>query len=182
MPRHCTRFRLCAGLAGSLAVALLGLRTARAYEEQASLDGSLGYALIVPESNLPAHGAMFDLGAGIGLGDIAVLRGSLGYAFFRDDSRDSVHGGRLRIEALYLLDVLKVVPFFGLGGSLLLASAADNALRVRPGGHVVLGVDYLASRRWVVGLDVRPGVLVEDGRVRSATEVALRVSRMFELF
>ena len=182
MPRHCTRFRLSAGLAGGLALALSGVGTAHAYEEQASLDGSLGYALIVPDSDLPTHGALFDVGAGIGLGDVAVLRGSLGYARFHDQERGTVHGGRLRVEALYLLDVLQVVPFFGLGGSLLLAPNEADALRVRPGAHLVVGVDYLASRSWVVGVDVRPGVLFEDGSVRSATEVALRVSRMFELF
>lgn len=182
MPRHCTRFRLWAGLVGGLLPALLGGQTAHAYEEQASLDGSLGYALIVPDSDLPAHGAVIDLGASLGLGDVAVLRGSLGYGFFRDESRDSVHGGRLRVEALYLLDVLQVVPFFGLGGSLLLAPDATDALRVWPGGHLVLGVDYLASRRWTFGIDVRPGILVEDGSIRSATEVALRISRMIELF
>lgn len=180
MARHCKHFWRSVGLA--LGLAAPAYAPARAYEEQASLDGSIAYTLLVPDAVLPMHGAALDLGAGLGLGDVAILRGSLGYALLRDGETPARHAGRLRVEALYLLDVLQVVPFFGAGASLIATRPSDEAFRVLPAGHLLLGVDYLASRRWIVGLDVRTGVVVEEGRVRSATEVALRISRMFELF
>lgn len=177
MARHCKHFWRSVGLAVGLAAA-----PAHAYEEQASFDGSIAYTLLVPDAVLPAHGVALDLGAGLGLGDVAIVRASVGYALLRDSDSPTHHTGRLRAEALYLLDVLQVVPFFGAGGSLIAASTSADGFQILPAGHLLLGVDYLASRRWIVGLDVRTGVVVEQGSVRSATDVALRISRMFELF
>jgi hypothetical protein len=46
----------------------------------------------------------------------------------------------------------------------------------------VIGVDYLATRRWNFGADVRSAILFESGQLLNATDVSLRVSRLFELF
>lgn len=185
MARHRKTFRLVAALVPML----VGALPARAYEEQASLDTALGYALVLDSPGLPKQGPSIDLGAALGISDIAVVRGLLGYAAFVDGERVS-HAGRLRVEALYLIDVLRFVPFFGLGAQLLLAeyrgpnvAAADaSSLLLRPGGQLVFGADYLLSRSWTLGVDVRAGVLLEHGELRSTTDVALRVSRMFEIF
>ena len=66
------------------------------------------------------------------------------------------HLGRLRVEALYLLDVLKVVPFLGLGASLTNNPDDSAPLPVRVGGHLVFGVDYLVSRSWIVVVFASP--------------------------
>ena len=176
MARHCKVFPLIAALAWQL----LATPSARAYEDQASLDAALGYVLLADGDGDPVQGPGVTLGAGLGLSDLGILRADLGYAalFAQGALR---HAGRVRVEAAYLLDVLQFVPFFGLGVSLLVSEGADHA-QLRPGGHLVFGVDYLVSRTWILGLDVRTGVLLDGSRALSATDVSLRVSRLFETF
>ena len=177
MARHCKAFPLFAATLWLL----LGSRGARAYEEQASLDSALGYVLIVDADERTSQGLGLDLGAGIGISDLGILRGSLGYAALVSQA-ELRHAGRARIEALYLLDVLQFVPFFGLSAVLVAAETSSARVSLRPGGQLLLGVDYLLSRAWLLGLDVRSGMLIEGGRMLSATDVALRVSRLFETF
>lgn len=196
MARHNKRFRssrvsLTRGRAAHLeaivvgATWLLTCQGARAYEEQGSVDAALGYALVVDDERT-LQGASVELGASLGLSDTFVARGTLGYASLveaRDRERTVQHLGRLRVEALYLLDVLQVVPFLGLGASLTSNPNDAAQLPVRPGGHLVFGVDYLVSRNWLLGVDVRTALLFEgNGQRLNATDVALRVSRMFETF
>lgn len=196
MVRHDKRFsslvRSCAQEVRALpwhivaAVAcLLTSSGARAYDEQASLDLALGYALTV-DDGASAQGASVDVGASLGLSDAVVARAMLGYATLvepRYGERDIAHLGRLRVEGLYLLDVLQVVPFFGLGVTLTNNPNDTASLPLRPGAHLLLGVDYLVSRSWLVGLDVRTAILfVGDGQRLNATDIALRVSRTFETF
>jgi hypothetical protein len=154
-------------------------RPARAYEEQASLDLTAG-ALFVPGAKLPGAGAEVALGGALGISDMFVARALFGYAALFE-SGEVTNLGRARVEAAYLLDVLQVVPFFGLGASLWLYREA-SAFQARPGVHALVGLDYLWSRTWTFGLDVRVGVLFEPGKVSNATDVQLRISRMFDLF
>ena len=155
------------------------LNTARAYEEQASADFALGYTGVVDSEHLSTTGALAEAGASMGISDMFVVRSNLGYAgFWRDGSLRSA--GRFRAEAAYLVDILRWVPFFGVGGSLWLYD--DRGLTVRPAWHVVLGLDFLANRSWTIGLDVRTGMLWERAGANSATDVGLRLSRMFDLF
>lgn len=179
MACDCKRFGTIVAV---VSLALLGaVRKAGAYEEQWSLDGALGYALLVRDDWPTRQGAGIDLGAGIGLWDTVVVRGSLGYALLSDGARRE-QVGRFRAEGIYLLDVLQLVPFFGAGITLTTAQHSDAQVPLRAGVHVVVGLDYLLSRAWIVGLDVRSGVLFEAGDPLNATDVSLRVSRMLEMF
>jgi hypothetical protein len=198
MLRHCKSFCLVLAVATGF-VGLAPHTPARAYDEQASLDAALGYALVVDDAAI-AQGPSLDFGASLGLSDAIVARAALGYALAvggrgarastRAEQRETSSLGRLRVEAVYLLDVLQVVPFFGLGASITNnpdgtgTSESDPAqLPVRLGGHLVFGLDYLLSRSWIVGLDVRSALLFAGAGERlSGTDVALRVSRMFETF
>jgi hypothetical protein len=164
-----------------LAIAMFATSNARAYDEQWSLDAAAGYALLVRDDWPTRQGTGVDLGATLGVSDSVMLRGTLGYAFLADTHRHE-HLGRLRAEGLYLLDVLKLVPFFGVGVTLTTAQHSEQELPLRPGVHLVLGLDYLASRSWNVGADARSGILFESGALLNATDVSLRVSRLFELF
>jgi hypothetical protein len=179
MARDCRRFGVSLAIASLLVLAQHG--RARAYDEQWSLDGSLGYALLVRDDGPTRQGAGVDLGATLGVSDSVMLRGTLGYALLADADRTE-HLGRLRAEGLYLLDVLKVVPFFGVGVMLITAPDSAQHVPLRPGVHLVLGLDYLASRAWTAGVDVRSGILFESGALLNATDVSLRLSRLFELF
>lgn len=173
------RFWVCVAVCLRLASWVGG--TARAYDEQASFDGALGYALLAHDNGPARQGAAVDLGGTLGVSDSVMLRGTLGYAYLTDAYRHE-QLARLRAEGLYLLDVLKLVPFFGVGLTLTTAQHTTQPIPLRPGAHLVVGLDYLASRAWTVGMDLRSGILFESGSVLSATDVSLRLSRMFELF
>jgi hypothetical protein len=181
MARHNKRFRLLVAALALLLSGLFGSSRAAAYEEQVSVDAALGYALLTGPDSSSRQGLGAELGAGIGLSDVVVLRGTVGYAaLLRKDDVEQV--GRLRLEAIYLLDVLQVVPFFGLGLTLTTAQETSARVPLRPGGQLVVGLDYLLTRSWICGLDVRAALLVDGSELLSATDVSLRLSRMFETF
>ncbi|MFT3921767.1 MAG: hypothetical protein QM778_04470 [Myxococcales bacterium] len=181
MARHCKAFRIGSALVVALwCCAWSG--SARAYEDQASLDLAVGGALTAGAETLARGGPEVSAGGALGLSDLFFLRAQGGYLpLFGDGKAQQV--GRVRLEAAYLLDVLRVVPFFGVGANLwLYRSKLDDAFEARPGAHILLGLDYLWSRSWSVGLDVRIGIILEPGNVASANEAQLRCSRMFDLF
>jgi hypothetical protein len=150
---------------------------ARAYEEQLSVDVAVGYARVThsdtlsprpatPNSSLPANLPALDLGVSLGISDWLVLRGALGYGLLLDKQKQTYHVGRARVELAYLIDIVQWVPFVGLGAGLWLIDT----------------LDYLATRSWTLGVDVRTGFLFGGGQVVNFTEGQLRLSRMFELF
>ena len=202
MPRRCSAFaRILARIfplpcliALALPLALLGgAGRARAYEEQLGLELALGYAnvgynetlsseALTPQTILPANLAGLDLGVSVGLGEWVVLRGALGYGLLLEDPLKTRQLGRFRVEAAYLIDIVQWVPFLGLGGGLWLVQDPGAGVDPRADGHIVFGIDYLATRAWTVGLDVRTGFLWGDGQAFNVTEGQLRLGRMFELF
>lgn len=184
MARHCKAFSIPASTLAALILVCgcVWTERARAYEDQASLDLAVGGTLTAGAETLAQGGPEVSVGATFGLSDLFLLRGQLGYApLFESGTVQQT--GRARVEAAYLLDVLKVVPFFGLGANLwLYRGIQDDAFQVRPGGHLLVGLDYLWSRTWTLGLDVRVGLVLEPSHVASVTEAQLRLSRMFDLF
>jgi len=184
MARHCKAFPTgVALLAGLITVcACVWSERALAYEDQASLDLAVGGTVTAGAETLARGGPEISAGGALGLSDLFVLRAQLGYSPLFGSGRVQ-QVGRARVEAAYLLDVLKVVPFVGLGVNLWLYRSTENdSFQARPGGHLLVGLDYLWSRSWTVGLDVRVGMVFEPGHVASATEAQLRLSRMFDLF
>jgi hypothetical protein len=142
---------------GLVAVALLVLTpaSARAYEDQVALSVDAGYAYA--QHGIPTHGAGFGVGAGIGLGDTFTLVFRGGYAA-HPGNLSTAHVLSVSAEALYIVDILTWVPFFGAG--------VDGHLIVRDGTprgnfevHGIVGLDYLHSRTLAFGLDVRVGYL-----------------------
>lgn len=176
MPRLCARFSIV--LLGLCAHAFGAVSHVRAYDDQASAEIALGYVHVAPDGPLPAAGTELTLGAGYGLGDMFVLRSSLGYGLQIESAR-RVSVGRARVEVAYLLDVLSFVPFFGGGASALLFSS--DGFEVAPAGHLLVGGDWLITREWTAGLDVRIGMFAVSRDVFSATEAQLRLTRMFDL-
>jgi hypothetical protein len=165
---------------------------AHAYEEQLSVDVAVGYARVThsdtlssrpapPSSTLPANLPAIDLGVSLGISDWLVLRGALGYGLLLDKQKQTYHLGRARVELAYLIDIVQWVPFVGLGAGLWLIDTRSE-LAPRGAGHLVFGLDYLATRSWTLGVDVRTGFLFGGGQVVNFTEGQLRLSRMFELF
>ncbi len=167
-------------------LAALGVLTvapaARAYEDQATAALSVGYGLVaIPESDLPQHGLAFGLLGSIGLDDAWELRARFDYVYHFGDL--PLHVGALGVEAIYQLDIIEVVPFFGAGIDGL-ATVYDGAFGGELGVHVVLGVDYLLSRDMLIGLDVRPHFLPLSGDIARLEPVyftvGARVALIFE--
>ena len=172
--------RLVSVLAG-LALWLSATGPARAYEEQASLDLALGYAAVVKGVELHPHLGSADIGASLGIRDFLVLRGALGYGALWERKQKTQQAARARVELAYLIDVLKWVPFFGLGIGVW-GVQRPGEFSFYPAGHAVLGLDWLVTRSWTLGVDVRLGMLLERKELRSWNEGQLRLGYMFELF
>jgi hypothetical protein len=165
----------------ALGLWLCATSPARAYEEQASLDLALGYAAIVEAAELQPHLGSADLGVSLGIRDFLVLRGALGYGLLLERKQKTQQAARARVELAYLIDVLRWVPFFGLGIGVWGVQRAAG-FTFYPAGHGVLGLDWLVTRSWTLGVDVRLGMLLEAGKLRSWNEGQLRLGYMFDLF
>lgn len=143
----------------------------------------VGYAAALA-ADTPTHGLSIAVGVDIGLGDAWALRVRSSYAA-HPSGADTLHVGIVGLEAVYLLDILEIVPFFGVGidgvGTLVDGQfGGDLAL------HGVLGIDWLPSRRWLFGLEVRPYVapfsLAERGIDPFYLVVDLRAGLVFDRF
>lgn len=168
---------------------LLGPRTARAYEDQVGVALGAGYAAVASDNALPHHGLALQLEAGVGLGDTWEVRALVAYgAHFDDGTLHRVSGG---VELVYLLDILEFVPFFGLGVDAPVSiwdRDAGTETWVDFAGHAVVGLDWLVSRQWALGLEVRPYLLftsMSDQPPRPADPVwvtaVLRAQMLFEI-
>lgn len=129
---------------------------ARAYEDQVTLSLGTGYAAVLANPDLPTHGARIALDVGIGLNDAWTLTPRAEWVFHPASA--TLHVGLVGVEVTYAFDILEVVPFFGLGVDGI-GTLRGGAFGVDLAAHVVLGLDWLVTRDWLVGLDVRPYVL-----------------------
>lgn len=136
--------------------------TAAAYDRQVSLDIAAGWGLAPALEMLPNHGPFASLATTIGIDDTWALGVNAGWAIhppLTDSSQPLFHVGVLGVEALYYIDILEIVPFFGAGIDLLPTFDGSN-LFVDLAAHLRLSVDYLASREVAIGIDVRPYILL----------------------
>lgn len=125
---------------------------ARAYEDQATVGLAVGYAGLPQQSELPSNGVNVALSAGGGIGDAWSIQGIVSYSAYPDAS--ALHMGMAGLETVYALDIVRFVPLIGVG--------LDGVLSVRERDargdfalHVLVGIDFLVNRRWIVGADAR---------------------------
>lgn len=146
-------FLLASILLGTLAPA----SSARAYEDQLTLGLGAGYGHAVGLRQ--SHGVVVEAAVGVGLGLEWTLRLRGRYGAHPDEP--TLHVAGARAELLYVIDVLELVPYFGLGaGGMLMAVDGDN--RLAPTVGPALGVDYLLSRELAVSLDLRGDVRLSE--------------------
>jgi hypothetical protein len=130
--------------------------TAFAYEDEVTLSIGTGYAAVLANPDLPTHGARLAVDVGIGLNDAWTLTPRAEWVFHPSSSL--LHVGIVGLELSYAFDILEVVPWFGLGVDGI-GTLRDGSLGVDLAIHAVIGLDWLVTRDWLVGLDVRPYVL-----------------------
>lgn len=170
-------------------VATLAFRPApaKAYEDQATLFVDLGYAAATgaPALASATHGIVGGVGGSWGLNDAWTLRGRLAWAGHPSD----LQVGSLGVEVYYMLDILKLVPFAGLGVDGI-ATLADDGTGTSFGAsfavHALVGLDWLISRKFILGLDVRPHLLPlglgDDALPSFYLSASLRVSIVFDRY
>lgn len=100
----------------------------------------------------------------LGLGDTFAL---IGNASFTSNQVTAVGGRSLvasqAIGLRYALDVIQFVPYVGvLAASYELSGGGLASTQFKVGAQIALGVDYLASRKWLVGLELRTHALPND--------------------
>ena len=140
----------------ALALALAASRKARAYEDQVVLTLDAGYGSALAD-DAPTHGLVVGLGVDVGLNDAWAVRARVSYAL-HPSGGGALHALMAGAEVVYLLDILEIVPFFGLGLDGV-ATFTQGEGGADLAAHAVVGVDWLPRRRWLVGLEVRPYVL-----------------------
>lgn len=176
----------------SRALAVLGLALAaaapspaQAYEDQATLFVDLGYAAAL-DADVPTHGIVGGLGGSWGINDAWTIRGRVAWAGHPRDLQMGIAG----VEVFYVLDILELVPFAGLGVDGLLTLTDDGAGTTTLGGsfavHAVVGLDWLINRRFILGLDVRPHLVPlgfgDDALPSFVVSAGLRLSIVFERY
>lgn len=125
---------------------------ASAYEEQATVGLEVGYAGLSRTDFLPRNGVDVGATAGFGITDAWGIQGILSYNIFPD--QQPLHMGIAGLETVYALDIVRFVPLFGAGLDGVL-SVRERTTRGDFALHLLVGVDYLINRRWLVGADVR---------------------------
>jgi hypothetical protein len=146
---------------GALIVVLAAAAAApaQAYEDQASFDAELAYTRSFASVSEGSDGVGIGVGGSLGLSDTLTLRGQLMWAFhpWGDRSASLVW---LSADLVYVIDVLEVVPYVGLGvdGAGVIQTSSDFTVQL--GVHPVFGVDYLLSREVALGLQVKPIIML----------------------
>jgi hypothetical protein len=139
-------------------LSIVAASPAAAYEDKITLGAGAGYAL-APASSEGASGIAFDLHGGLGIGVEWQLRAGLSYAYHPVET-SAAHFGLARTELVYLIDIVDIVPFGGIGVGACIVDAMRPSGPVA-GPHAVLGVAYWISFDALLELDVRAHLFPE---------------------
>ncbi len=135
--------------------------SALAYDHQMTLGAAAGWG-VAPTFSAPDNGPNLALSSTIGFDDTWGMGVYAAWAVHPPfNGGRAVQVGFAGVEGLYYIDILQVVPFFGVGVDVL-PTYDGNTDRWNAdfAAHLRASVDYLLSREVVIGLDVRPYVLL----------------------
>jgi len=134
--------------------------SASAYDHQVTLDVAAGWALAPALKAAPDNGPVAGVGATVGFGDGGGAGAYAQWAVHPPFQGGSTfQTGLFGVEGLYTIDILQIVPILGIGVDAL-PSSDGSVWRADFAAHLRLSVDYLLSRDVIIGLDVRPYVLL----------------------
>ncbi len=156
------RATLGAALVGVLLL-LVHAPQARAGEEELVVSPSLGYSVIKAGDSY-GHGGAVYLDVDYGLTDSWALRGMGHYSghYVAGHEGGLLSVGGLGFGALYTFDVLKLVPYASLTAGAVALGGAGQGLRWNAEIAIGVGMDYLVSRAFSVGFEVRYQLLLPD--------------------
>lgn len=151
-----------------LALGLLlaaGAPEARAGEQEWVVSPTLSYAAL-SAGGAARHGGALGLDVDYGLTDSWGLRGAGRYAALAVTGPDGglLSAGSLGLGVLYTFDVLRVVPYASLEVGASAIGGAGLPLRWNAEITAGVGADYLVSRDFSVGLELRYALQVPDVR------------------
>lgn len=159
--RRCT----CTVVATLVTLTLLVAYTpaARAGEEELVVAPSLALSLINAQERVRPGGGLY-LDVDYGLSDSWSLRGTGRYAahYVMRNSAGVLSVGGLGFGVQYTFDVLKAVPFASLTAGASALGGANEGLRWNFDLALGIGADYLVSRSFSVGFEVRYHLLLPD--------------------
>ena len=140
-----------APIAAIALAAVLSPRPSAAIERELALSPRVGFAGSTGPVGGP--GALVELGAQYGLNDAFSLYAVGGYtAVFPDAPRGPRHGATLAVGVIYALDVLRIVPYLGLGArGDVLVGPLDGW--ITPSAEARLGLRWLLRRGLAVSFE-----------------------------
>jgi len=171
-------------MSAMLALASLHPSAARAYEDQATLGFGVGWlGAPAAATGVPRNAVSLDVTGTLGVSDGWSLGAHVAYGLHpADPLLHSVIGG---VELLYMVDVLQIVPTLGVGVDAFL-SVRDGHAGADLAAHALLRLDYLLSRKLMLGADVRvyalPFAFDEGGLSPFAIQAGLRLSLTFDRY
>lgn len=141
-----------------LLLALLVPRAAAAVEGESALSVSVKFATLnvvrEREADVSAVGGALVVDYQRGIGDTFWLRGAAGGAV-HDADGGAVYAGHATAGITYAVDVLKYVPYLGIGAGALVIGGGPLETGVRPYIELGAGVEVLESPTFSWGADAR---------------------------
>ena len=134
---------------------------ALAYEDQLTLEAGLGYTAM-PSELTAQHFIGLNTALGVGLSDAWTLRtaAAFGYGVQSDHPTTDLYA-RLSLEGYYLIDIVQLVPYAGIGLGATLMAGSD--LVIAPTIMASAGADYLLNRTLILGVAYRLDLIIDVG-------------------
>lgn len=162
-PRFSLKKHLACVLVAVLASVTSDVPPAAAGERELVVTPALGYAA-VRTSGRTAHGGTVHLDVDYGLTDSWSLRASGRYLLASDPvvEPQPLQLAGLSVGALFIIDVLKVVPYAGVTVGASWIHGAEKEHRFNADLGALVGADWLISRQFSVGIELRYALQVPD--------------------
>ncbi|MEO7097380.1 MAG: hypothetical protein ABI175_29230 [Polyangiales bacterium] len=149
-------------LASGVVLAMLATTEAHAVDKLKRIGIAGGFAGVAGnEGDFSGYGG--GLLAAYGLNDAISIRASAfasSNQIAKDGKRSYVLSQALGLD--YQLDVLQIVPYFGIYAALYEVGGGNVDREVKVGAQLALGLDYVYSRELVFGIDLRAHALPGD--------------------
>jgi hypothetical protein len=156
-------------------------RGAGAVEREHQLGVNVGLPLLtIADKSTPDVGAAFGIHYGYGITDQFNFLAELQYSvlalnvFPTDPTTHPAQMLNADVGVTYVLDVLRWVPYFGAlaGGYMMYGGTVQPNPLLLPGAEIVVGLDYLVTPKWAVGVELSEHFLFTESTVYTSYSTA----------